>query len=177
MIGEKIVGQDSRAVAQVVRTAANSVDYVKLNTNNFTVGELVEFKESSRSAIIQEVNPGSYVDKTPNYRLDKGHRHQYCDYSRIVRRDGAAIPSRQLLVIFDSYAVGSNNTGDIFTVNSYSQDRYRSDLPVLPNGLRASDFLDFRPRVSAFDTSTNASPFAFSSREYEYNYKYVVSPE
>ena len=177
LIGEKIVGQDSRAVAQVVRTAANSVDYVKLNTNNFTVGELVEFKESSRSAIIQEVNPGSYVDKTPNYRLDKGHRHQYCDYSRIVRRDGAAIPSRQLLVIFDSYAVGSNNTGDIFTVNSYSQDRYRNDLPVLPNGLRASDFLDFRPRVSAFDTSTNASPFAFSSREYEYNYKYVVSPD
>ena len=63
MIGEKIVGQDSRAVAQVVRTAANSVDYVKLNTNNFTVGELVEFKESSRSAIIQEVNPEVMLTK------------------------------------------------------------------------------------------------------------------
>ena len=47
----------------------------------------------------------------------------------------------------------------------------------MPNGLRCSDLLDFRPRVKEFDPSTNASPFAFNIRQYEYNYKYVVSPD
>ena len=177
IVGEKIIGQDSRAVAQIVNLTANSVEYIKLNTNNFTVGESVKFKDSSIETIIQELTPGSYIDRTANYRLDKGHRHQFCDYSRIIRRKGSAIPSRQLLVVFDAYAVGSNNTGDIFTVNSYSQDRFTNDIPTLPNGLRVTDLLDFRPRVAAFNTSTNASPFAFSSRQFEYNYKYVVSPD
>ena len=178
IVGEKIVGQDSRAVAQVVSKTSNSVSYVKLNTNNFAVGESVKFKDSAISAVIQEITPGSYVNRTANYRLDKGHRHQFCDYSRIIRRQGSAVPSRQLLVVYDAYAVGSNNTGDIFTVNSYSQDRFTSDIPTLPNGLRCSDLLDFRPRVAAFNpATTNASPFAFSSRQYEYNYKYVVSPD
>ena len=177
IVGEKIIGQDSRAVAQIVNLTANSVEYIKLNTNNFTVGESVKFKDSAIESIIQELTPGSYIDRTANYRLDKGHRHQFCDYSRIIRRKGSAIPSRQLLVVFDSYAVGSNNTGDIFTVNSYSQDRFTDDIPTLPNGLRVTDLLDFRPRVAAFDVSTDASPFAFSSRQFEYNYKYVVSPD
>ena len=177
IIGEKIIGKDSRAVAQVVNTTANSIDYIKLNTNNFTVGESVKFKDSAIESVIQEITPGSYNDRTANYRLDKGHRHQFCDYSRIVRRKGSAVPSRQLMIIFDSYKVGSNNTGDIFTVNSYAQDRFTSDIPTLPNGLRCSDLLDFRPRVKEFDPATAASPFAFNSRQYEYNYKYVVSPD
>ena len=177
IIGEKIIGKDSRAVAQVVNTTANSIDYIKLNTNNFTVGESVKFKDSAIESVIQEITPGSYNDRTANYRLDKGHRHQFCDYSRIVRRKGSAVPSRQLMVIFDSYKVGSNNTGDIFTVNSYAQDRFTSDIPTLPNGIRCSDLLDFRPRVKEFDPATSASPFAFNSRQYEYNYKYVVSPD
>ena len=177
IIGEKLVGQDSRAVAQVVNSTANSIEYVKLNTNNFSVGESVKFKDSSIESVIQEITPGSYNDRTANYRLDKGHRHQFCDYSRIVRRKGSAVPSRQLMIVFDSYKVGSNNTGDIFTVNSYAQDRFTSDIPTLPNGLRCSDLLDFRPRVKEFDLATAASPFAFNSRQYEYNYKYVVSPD
>ncbi len=177
IIGEKIIGKDSRAVAQVVNTTANSIDYIKLNTNNFSVGESVKFKDSAIESVIQEITPGSYNDRTANYRLDKGHRHQFCDYSRIVRRKGSAVPSRQLMIIFDSYKVGSNNTGDIFTVNSYAQDRFTSDIPSVPNGIRCSDLLDFRPRVKEFDPATTASPFAFNSRQYEYNYKYVVSPD
>ena len=35
IVGEKIVGEDSRAVGQVVSLGANTVDYVPLNTDEF----------------------------------------------------------------------------------------------------------------------------------------------
>ena len=178
IVGEKIVGQENRAVAQVVAASSNTIDYVPLNNDDFTVGETVRFSDSALDLTIQEVTPGSFLDLTPNYRLDKGQRHQYCDYSRIIRRPGSPTPSRRLKVIFDHYTVASNNTGDIFTVNSYGADRFKNDIPTLPDGLRVSDLIDFRPRVEAFDPSaTAASPFAFTSREYDYNYKYVVTPD
>ena len=176
--GEKIVGQTSRAVAQVVNKTATTIDFVYLNENDFQLGETVSFKDSSINAIIQEIENGSYVNKTSNYTLDKGHKHQYLDYSRIVRKAGSSVPSRQLLVIYDCYKVSSGNSGDLFTVNSYTEERYKSDIPALPNGTRCSDILDFRPRVSAFSSSTaTSSPFAFSSRAYESTFRYVVSPD
>ena len=147
IVGEKIVGEDSRAIGQVVSATANTIDYVILNTEDYQVGEVVKFKESSISAVIQQVREGSYVNRTPNYRLDTGNRHQFCDYSRIVRRRGTTVPSRKLLIIFNHYRVASGNSGDVFTVNSYTEDRYSSDIPVLPNGLRTTDIIDFRPRV------------------------------
>ena len=39
IIGEKIVGQDSRAIGQVVNVTATTVEYVPLNDNDFAVGE------------------------------------------------------------------------------------------------------------------------------------------
>ena len=178
IVGEKIVGQNSRAVAQVVNKTSTTIDFVYLNEDNFEVGETVNFKDSSISATIQEITNGSYVDRTKNYILDKGHKNQYCDYSRIRRIQGSSIPSKQLLIILDYYKVAPGNSGDIFTVNSYTEERYTSDIPAVPNGTRVTDLLDFRPRVNEFDPSTtNASPFAFSSRSYETNYRYIVSPD
>ena len=178
IIGEKLVGQDSRAVAQVVNRTSTSVDFVYLNENTFEVGESVKFKDSSIEAVIQEITKGSYLDKTKNYILDKGHKNQYCDYSKIRRKQGSAVPSKQLLIILDHYKVSAGNSGDIFTVNSYTSDRYTSDIPAVPNGTSMSDVLDFRPRVTEFDPSTtNASPFAFSSRSYESTYRYIISPD
>ena len=179
IVGEKIIGEDSRAVGQIVSLGANTVDYVPLNTDEFQVGEVLKFKESSISSVIQQTRPGSYVDRTANYRLDTGNRHQFCDYSRIVRRKGQPIPSRKLMIIFDRYKVASGNSGDVFTVNSYTQDRYTSDIPTLPNGVRTTDIIDFRPRVLPWSEVTgNAtmSPFAFDSRRYESNVQYVVKP-
>jgi len=178
IVGEKIVGQNSRAIAQVVNKTSTTIDFVYLNEDNFEIGETVKFKESAISAIIQDVRNGSYVDRTKNYILDKGHKNQYCDYSRIRRIQGGAVPSKRLLIILDHYKVASGNSGDIFTVNSYTQERYTSDIPAVPNGTRVTDLLDFRPRVSEFDPSTaTGSPFAFSSRSYESNYRYVISPD
>ena len=74
VIGEKIVGEDNRAVAQIVSATANTNYYVPLNAENFDIGEVVKFKESSISAVIQQTKEGSYVNRTANYKLDTGHR-------------------------------------------------------------------------------------------------------
>ena len=180
IIGEKIVGQTSRAFGQIVETTATTATYIPLNDNDFAVGEEVVFKSSSLNLVIQETTPGSYVDRTDNYVLDKAHTNQIVDYSRIRRRDGFAIPTKQLQIIYNQYRVsaGSTNTGDIFTVNSYTADRYKSDIPTVVNGTRVSDLLDFRPRVRDFDASTaTMSPFTYDAREFSTNYRFVVTPE
>ena len=176
IVGEKITGRDSRAVAQVVGRTATTITYVRRNSNNFVAGETVTFGDSAIEAIVQKTTKGSYVDLTANYRLVDGNGHEYCDFSKIQRRPGSPTPDKQLLVIFDRYDAASGDEGDFFTVNSYSADRYQSDLPTLPNGLSVSDLVDFRPRVKPF-TSTTASPFDFSSRQYDATYTYVISPD
>ena len=178
IVGEKIVGEDSRAVAQVVSRTSNTISFVPLNQNSFQKEETVKFKESSLNLLVQDVTKGSYVDRTANYRLDTGHKYQFCDYSRIVRRPGSAIPSKQLYIVFDKFEVANNNAGDIFTVNSYSADRYTSDIPTLPNGVRLSDIIDFRPRVAPYNLATETrSPFAFKDRVYESTFRYVPTPD
>ena len=178
IIGEKIVGQDSRAIGQIVSVPnATDVNFVYLNGNKFTVGEVVKFKESGIETILQVTEKGNFVDRTDNYTLDKGHKVQYCDYSRIVRKAKSAIPSKKLLIIFDKYQVASGNTGDFFSVNSYTKERYSRDIPMVRDN-RASDLIDFRPRVNPFTIAANSkSPFAFVSRTFESTNPYVVAPK
>ena len=177
IVGEKIVGQEGRAVGQVVSRTATEIFYISRNTSNFRIGETVKFKDSAIEAIVQQTVKGSYVDLTSNYRLDSGDRNDFVDYSRIIRRPASPTPDKQLLVIYDCYKISPGDKGDFFTVNSYSEERYKSDLPNLPSGLAASDIIDFRPRVSAFDPTTTKSPFAFASRQYESTYQYIISPD
>ena len=179
ILGEKITGASSGAIAQIVtRKSSTEIEFVYLNSNKFILGETVRFEESEILGAISSITEGSYVNKTQDFVLDKGQKEQYYDYSRIVRKTGAVVPSRRLLIIFDHYRVPSNDSGDVYTVKSYDGQRYKSDIPQLKSGTRASDILDFRPRVSDF-TSTSTSPFAFSSRNFAAagsNPTLVVSP-
>jgi len=174
VVGEKISGEESRAIGQIVERTATDISFVYLNANRFIVNENIKFKESSITATAQEVVNGNYVDRTDNYLLDQGHTKQISDYSRIVRKEGSAIPAKRLLVIFDQYEVPTGNKGDLFTVNSFTSDRYSKDIADI-TGDRATDILDSRPRVKEF-TATNASPFAFSSREFEETNPFVITP-
>ena len=177
IVGEKIVGKDSRAIGQIVnRPNATEIEFVYLNANKFTIGEVINFKESSIETILQGLEVGNFIDRTDNYVLDKGHKEQYCDYSKIVRKAKSAIPSKKLLIIFDQYQVASGNTGDFFSVNSFTKDRYSKDIPSI-GSLRVTDILDFRPRVNPFTIgSSAASPFAFSSRTFESTNPFVITP-
>tara|TARA_B100000579_G_scaffold54205_1_gene38033 strand:+ start:20290 stop:27834 length:7545 start_codon:yes stop_codon:yes gene_type:complete len=178
-IGEKIVGSESRAIAQVVnRVSDTTVEYVPLNGNSFIKGESVTFKESQITANLQSLNDGNYVNRTNNYTLDKGHRKQFLDYSRIVRTANSASPSKRLLIIFDYYESALNTAGDFYTVNSYTKDRYTHDIPIVA-GNRGQDILDFRPRVKKFEPTdaTTSSPFSYNSRILETTTRYIVTPD
>ena len=179
IVGEKILGNDSRAIGQVVnRVSDTEVEFVYLNANKFNKGELATFKESNIEAVIQVYTSGNYTDRTNNYRLNTGHGAQYADYSRIVRKANASASSKKLLVIFDRYKIASGTTGDLFTANSYNKDRYTYDVPFV-HGNRATDILDFRPRVKTYTYSaTGGSPFAFKNRtnNFEETIPYVVAP-
>jgi len=178
-IGEKIVGSESRAIAQVVnRVSDTTIEYVPLNSNSFIKGESVTFKESQITANLQSLNDGNYVNRTKNYTLDKGHRKQFLDYSRLVRTANSASPSKRLLVIFDYYESALNTAGDFYTVNSYTKDRYTHDIPIV-SGNRCQDILDFRPRVKKFEPTdaTTSSPFSYNSRILETTTRYIVTPD
>lgn len=165
IIGENILGNNSKCIARVVsKPSVNVLGIVYLNSERFTDSETVTFEESNITTEIESITPGKYKDITNSYRLDKGQKDQYYDYSKIVRNKNTTEPSKQLLVVFDYYSVPSNDGGDVFTVLSYDKERFTHDIPFIgPRSVRSSDTLDFRPRVPIF-TSNSSSPFDFSSR-------------
>jgi len=179
ILGEKIIGQGSGAVGQIVtRSSSTQVEFVYLNANRFSPNESVVFEESNIRTSILTITNGSYTDKTNDYTLDKGQKQQYYDYSRIVRKSDFYIPSKRLLVIYDCYKVPTSDSGDVYTVGSYDGQRYEKDIPILAGNVRSSDILDFRPRVAPF-TSTTSSPFVFSSRNFSTltsNSEFVIAP-
>ena len=165
ILGEPLLGKDSGAYAQITnRISATRVEIVYLNSDEFVAGEKVTFEESNITANLQTINKGNNQNVTNHFELDKGHRDTILDYSRLVRKQDGYVPTHRLLAVFDYYKVNADDTGDVFTVNSYPKERFAHDIPHLPDGTRASDLLDFRPRVSQF-TSAISSPFSWNSRD------------
>ena len=177
IIGENILGNSSKAVARVVTNAfQNILGVVYLNENKFSAGESVSFEESNITTDIVSITEGKYKNLTTSYKLDRGQKEQYYDYSRIVRNDNSIEPSKKLLVVFDHYTVPTSDSGDVFTVLSYDEQRFSSDIPSIESkGVRCSDTLDFRPRVPVF-SSTTKSPFDFESRVFTNDPKITLSP-
>ena len=164
--GEIVRGSVSGAVGRVVNAPTpESVRIVYLSQDKFEVGEEVRFLESSIITTLQQIQEGNYNDLTDRFTLDKGQREQFYDYSRLVRKRGVTAPTKKLLVIYDRFAVPANDKGDFYTASSYSAEVFGKYVPILNGGVRASDTLDFRPRVSPF-TDTATSPFDFSSRKF-----------
>ena len=176
VIGEDILGNTSKAIARVVsKPSTNVLGIVYLNPERFLAGETAIFKDSGITTEIESITLGKYKDITNSYSLNKGQRDQYYDYSRIVRNKDTAEPSKQLLIVFDYYSIPSNDNGDVFTVLSYNEDRFLTDIPTIgPRLVRSSDTLDFRPRVPVF-SGTGSSPFDFSSRNLTTEPKLILS--
>jgi len=177
IIGENILSTINNAIGRVVSKSSNVIDIVYLNQERFVSGHSVKFAESNSSANIQTVTPGAYKDLTNEFTLDKGQKDQYYDYSRLVRKLNTSIPSKRLKVIFDHYTIPASDNGDVYTVLSYDKDRYAEDIPEIgTKKVRASDTLDFRPRVSQF-VATDKSPFDFESRTFGTLPKLVLKPK
>jgi len=173
VVGENIFGSNGAVARLVVRDngVGNTLDIVYLTAERFSIGENVTFEESNITTTLENVINGSYKNITSSFILDKGQRDQYYDYSRLVRKAGSLEPTRKLLVVIDKYEVDSQSSGDLFTVASYAKDRFSEDIPDIGiYNIRASDTLDFRPRVTTFDVSTaDKSPFDFIARTSAFN--------
>ena len=170
IIGERIEGRESGAIAVIVEVPTPStVKTVLLTQADFIVGERVTFDESEIQTNLQSITKGNYNDITDKYTLDKGQREQFYDFSRIVRNGNVTAPNKKLLIIYNQYQVPVDDGGDFYTANSYSEVQFKDGVPMLKGGtLRASDTLDFRPRVApfVFDDQAPKSPFQYDSRDF-----------
>ena len=170
VIGEQIKGSESKAIGVIVEVPTPStVKIVLLSQAEFIPGERVVFDESEIETNLQAVTKGNYNNITDKFNLDKGQREQFYDFSRIVRAGNTTPPNKKLLIIYNQYQVPVDDKGDFYTANSYSEAVFRDGVPMLRDGtLRASDTLDFRPRVApfVFDPQSPKSPFQYDSRDF-----------
>ena len=95
------------------------------------------------------------VQVTDRFDFDGGQRDTHYDLARITLKPGAIAPTSKLLVVFDYFKhIGGVNTGDYFTVDSYTNITY-SDIPYYDSSVYGKislrDTVDFRPRVSDYD--------------------------
>jgi hypothetical protein len=175
ILGEFVSGPNNKALAQIVtRLSSTEIEIIYLNEDRFVPGEQITFQESGILGSLQGITNGLYIDRTSDFILDKGQRPDIYDYSRLVRKPGVSAPTKQLLVIYNNYTIADTDEGDAYTVLSYGAERFSKDVPSitvrnrsnpLGNLVRATDTIDFRPRVSNF-TSTTSSPFDYDSRDF-----------
>ena len=169
IVGENIIGETSNAVARIteVDVGNSNISIVYQTIDKFTLLENLTFSESNSTAVLQNIINGKFKDITDSYLLDKGQKEQYYGYSFISRLNDNYIPTKQITVVFDKYDIPATDTGDVFTVASYDPERFTKDVPEIGIGRkRATDTLDFRPRVAAYDPATAVySPFDPWNRE------------
>ena len=87
VLGEKIIGSETGAVAQIVgQVSSTEIEISVLSSNQFLIGEVVNFEESNISSTLQDIVVGNNSNITNRFTLDKGQREEFYDYSRIVRK-------------------------------------------------------------------------------------------
>ena len=67
-------------------------------------------------------------------------------------------------MVFDNYKV-DGEIGDFASVNSFSPDNYEFDMTRY-RGRSLSDYIDARPRVVNYNTSSSTSPFDYDTRSF-----------
>ena len=168
IIGETLTGETSGAKAIYVEKFSDTqVYFIYLNNSTFENGEIISTDLSSTNGISGGVKLGS-KNVTSDFKFSNGQKGAYYDYSRIIRKGSAGIPSRKLKVYYQSASYSTADAGDITTVDSYSNFNY-SEIPNI-NGIRNSDIIDARPRVTDYTVAEGiSSPLEFSGRVFEDN--------
>ena len=162
--GETIIGQNSGAAAVFVDSnGSNEVDFIYRNENTFEIGEEIIFQESNITANVLSFVPGD-KDIKNNFEFDPGQRLDFVDVSSLVRKPGSEAPTRKLTIVYNHFVIEQSDPGDFVAINSYDNDLYASEVPLIAGIEPASDVLDFRPRVTS--TASGRSPFEFASRQY-----------
>jgi len=163
-VGEQLIGATSGAVARVVSVdSGTQLSFVYENDDKFELAESVTLQTSGIIFTISTLLLGDR-EISDNYTLDSGHRREFCDIARINRKSDSDEPTRRLRIIYDHIAT-DESTGKVESINSYNTLDYSKEIPVVLSK-RASDFIDLRPRVNTYVTTSTVSPFAFTSRSF-----------
>ena len=164
IIGETLTGETSGAKAIYLKKLDDtSIYFTYLNQSTFKNGEVINFQKSNVKAVSSQVNLGS-KEITTDFKFFNGQRNTFYDYSRLIRRGEAQIPSRKLRVYYASSSYDPGDDGDITTVNSYIGYDYGKDISLIGN-VRNSDIIDARPRLSDYSvTEGGRSPLEFDGR-------------
>ena len=163
-IGEQFIGASSGAVARVVSIVSGTqINFVYENDKKFELNESITLQTGGITATVSTLLNGDR-NITSNFIFDDGQREEFADYARLKRKAGAPEPTRRIRIIYDRLST-DESSGTVESINSYNTLDYGNDIPT-PLGVRASDYIDLRPRVDAYDTSSTNSPFAFETRTF-----------
>ena len=168
IIGEKITGQNSGAIAIVAeKLTSTQIQFIPKNLNDFREGEILYFEESKIQGTVSNLAESSF-DISKQFVFNAGQKGSFYDYGSIKRKDEFNEPTKQLKVYFSNGYYDSSDDGDITTVASYSKSfNYDTEIRTV-NSERVSDIIDIRPSVSDYVVSENArSPFEFHGRNFE----------
>jgi len=169
IVGERIVGRTSKSIALYVeKLTSNKISFIYNNDSSFNIGETIDFKESGATAIISSIETTS-KNITNSFTFDNGQRDTFYDYGKIIRKQNSVPPQRNIKIYFENAYYELQDDGDITTASSYQLFNYRDDV-AYHNGVRNTDIIDIRPRVSNYTVSENArSPFEFIGRTFTQN--------
>ena len=166
IIGEKLVGQTSGAVAIVAeKLSATNISFIYKNQKTFKEGETLKFEESQIQSIVQTIDSPSF-DISSNFTFNNGQESTFYDYGYIRRKSGLQEPTKKLKIYFSNGYYESNDDGDITTVNSYNTFDYSKEIQTV-NGIRNSDIIDIRPKTTTYNVSVDSrSPLEFYGRTF-----------
>jgi hypothetical protein len=166
IVGEKIKGKSTNACAIVAEIVSDSkISIISQNDIKFKENEVVSFEESKIEGKIVTLDFTS-INISPNFTSQNGQNQSFYGYPSIQRNSDSDAPTRQLKIYFSNGYYQSTDDGDITTKNSYDTFNYTTEIPTV-NGLRNTDLIDIRPRVSDYVVAEDVrSPLEFFGREF-----------
>lgn len=166
IVGELFVGSESGAIGLYFGKKTDvSIEFILQTDTLFLDNEQITFKDSGITAVASELDFGS-KNITQNFDVTSSQEKTYYNISRLIRKEEAPVPSNKIKICFSYVDYDSSDDGDITTVNSYVNFNYGKELTSI-RGVRVSDIIDARPRVSPYTVSEDSrSPFEFFGRSF-----------
>ena len=166
IVGEQIVGQNSGAIAIVAEILTSSqISFIYENEKVFEEGEIIAAKESLVQGNATTLDGNSF-NISNEYTFDNGQEGSFYNYGFLTRNSGIDAPTHQLKIYFENAYYDPTDSGDVTTVESYRNFDYSTEIPSV-NGIRNSDIIDIRPRVSSYTVGVDSrSPLEFDGRTF-----------
>jgi len=167
VIGEEIVGESSGAIAIVAeKVTASQISFIYQNEKVFVEGETLVAKESLVQGVVTTLESTSY-NISGEFTFNNGQEGSFYNYGFLTRNVSVDAPTHKLKVYFMSAGFDSTDTGDVITVESYKNFNYSTEIQSV-NGIRNSDIIDIRPRVSNYTVAAGTrSPLEFDGRTFD----------